>query len=287
MIRLLTIDFPGFLKASRIPSLAIITITQILTAIFLVSNLPNKYEIIHSINFFLLIASTLMIAAGGFIINDYYDQKIDMINRPEKVIVGTKFRRRLAMLSHLFLSITGIAIGFWLDVRIGAVHILSAFGLWYYSNHLRRLPIIGNITISFITSLTLLIVAVFFRSHEPLVYIYSLFAFFTVFVREIIKDIEDVKGEAAAGCQTIPVVWGIRGAKFFIYMIIIAGGFLLLTFILTTESRLVQYYFILLVPVFAWFIYKLAISDRQQHYVHLRMITNLIILSGLLSMSMI
>ncbi|MEQ8338302.1 MAG: geranylgeranylglycerol-phosphate geranylgeranyltransferase [Cyclobacteriaceae bacterium] len=287
MIRLLTTDLPGFIKASRIPSLLIISITQVFTAVYLVSDFSNKYSIIYSIDFILLIISTLMIAAGGFIINDYYDQKIDMINRPKKVVVGTKFRRRLAMLSHSLLSVTGIAIGFWLDIRIGAIHIFSTFGLWYYSNHLRRLPIIGNMTISFLTSLTLLIVVVFFRRHELLVYVYALFAFLTVLVREVIKDIEDVKGEAAVGCQTIPVVWGIRGAKAFIYLVIAAGGSFLVSFLLTTESMLVRYYFLLLIPVFGWFIYKLARSDRQQHYIHLRMITNLIILSGLISMLLI
>ena len=81
MIRLLTTDLPGFIKASRIPSLLIISITQVFTAVYLVSDFSNKYSIIYSIDFILLIISTLMIAAGGFIINDYYDQKIDMINR--------------------------------------------------------------------------------------------------------------------------------------------------------------------------------------------------------------
>ncbi len=287
MIRLLTKNIPGFLKASRIPSLLIISTTQVFTAIFLVSDFSNKFLLMQSISFFLLILSTLMVAAGGFIINDYYDQKIDMINRPKKVIVGTQLRRRIAMLSHILLSIAGISIGFLLDVRVGVIHIFSTFGLWYYSNHLRRLPIIGNITISFLTSLTLLIVVVFFRRHELLVYLYAFFAFLTVFVREIVKDIEDVKGEAAAGCQTIPVVWGIRGAKIFIYLIILVGGSFLLSFLITTESQLVKYYFLLLVPVFGWFIYKLAHSDRQQHYIHLRMVTNLIILSGLISMVLI
>ncbi len=287
MIRLLTTDLPGFIKASRIPSLVIICITQVFTALFLVENVADKYSIIHSISFYLLIASTLIVAAAGFIINDYYDQKIDMINRPKKVVVGTKFRRRLAMLSHVMLSFIGISIGFLLDIRIGAIHIFSTLGLWYYSNHLRRLPIIGNLTISFLTSLTLLIVAVFFRKHEPLIYVYSLFAFLTVFVREIIKDIEDVKGEEAAGCQTIPVVWGIRGAKVFIYLLICGGSFFLVTFLISTESQLVKFYFMFLIPVFGWFIYKLARSDRQKHYAQLRTITNLIILSGLISMSLI
>ena len=230
MIRLLTRDLPGFLMASRIPNLFIISITQILAALYLIKNIPDVNQSIFSLRFFLLTFSTLLIAAGGYIINDYYDQKIDMINRPKKVVVGTLFRRRLAMLAHSFLSLAGIGVGFWLDIKIGAIHVFSAFGLWYYSNHLRRLPIIGNLTISFMTALTLLIVAVFFHSHQPLIYVYALLAFFTVFIREVIKDIEDVKGESAVGCQTIPVVWGIRGAKVFIYLMILAGTIFLVSF---------------------------------------------------------
>jgi 4-hydroxybenzoate polyprenyltransferase len=109
----------------------------------------------------------------------------------------------------------------------------------------------------------------------------------TVFIREIIKDIEDVKGEAAAGCQTIPVVWGIRGAKIFIYLIVAGGGFALVFFLIAIDSQLVRYYFLFLIPVFGWFVYKLARSDRQRHYQQLHSMTNLIILSGLVSMSLI
>ena len=287
MIRLLTRDLPGFLMASRIPNLFIISITQFLAALFLIKNIPDVNRSIFSLHFLLLTFSTLLIAAGGYIINDYYDQKIDMINRPKKVVVGTLFRRRLAMLAHSFLSLAGIGIGFWLDIKIGAIHVFSAFGLWYYSNHLRRLPIIGNLTISFMTALTLLIVAVFFQSHQPLIYVYALLAFFTVFIREVIKDIEDVKGESAVGCQTIPVVWGIRGAKVFIYLMILAGIIFLVSFLIATNNQLVRYYFITLIPVFLWFVYKLARADRQKEYANLRNITNLIILSGLVSMTMI
>lgn len=285
--RLLRYDLVGFMIASRIPNLLIIGATQYLTAIFLVQDFPAKYDQIRSLGFFMMIFSTLLIAAGGYIINDYYDQKIDMINRPKKVVVGILFRRRLAMLAHFLLTVGGISLGFYIDIKIGVVHAFSAFGLWYYSNSLRRLPLMGNLLIAFLTSLTLLLVSVYLERNDILVYIYSLFSMAIILIREIIKDIEDVKGESAAGCQSIPVIWGIRGAKIFIYLISVVSASFLLSFLVSIENWLVRWYFLALCPLFLWFIYKLARADRQKEFVLLRNFTNLIIFSGLLSMIMI
>lgn len=284
MIRLLRYDFVGFLRASRIPNLLIIGAAQYLTAIFLIGDYPHKYQHITSFSFFLMVTSTVMIAAGGYIINDYYDQKIDMINRPDRVVVGTLFRRRLAMLAHFVLSVGGISLGFFLDVRVGAIHVLSAFFLWYYSNFLRRLPLLGNLIISFLTGLTLLLVAVYLRDNAILVYVYAAFAMAIVLIREVIKDIEDVKGDAAFGCQSIPVIFGIRGAKFFIYLVCIGSALLLVSYLVAVQNWWVRYFFIALGPVFLWFIYLLIRADRQRDYAWLIRFTNVIIFSGLVSM---
>lgn len=279
-------DLWGFLLASRVPNLLIIGTTQYLTAIFLVRDYPGKMDRIISPGFFLMVLSTVMIAAGGYIINDYYDQKIDMINRPDKVVVGVLFRRRLAMLAHFLLTVGGIGLGFYLNVKVGAIHVLSGFGLWYYSNFLRRLALIGNMLIAFITSLTLLVVTVYLGKNETMVYTYSLFAMTIILIREVIKDIEDVKGESAVGCQSIPVIWGIRGAKIFIYLVALASAGQLIVFLVKIENQVVIWYFLLMIPLFAWFIYKLAQADRQSEYASLRKFTNLIIFSGLISMIM-
>ncbi|MFT6866702.1 MAG: 4-hydroxybenzoate polyprenyltransferase [Cyclobacteriaceae bacterium] len=284
MIRLIKYDFPGFLLASRIPNLLIIACTQYLTIIYLVADFHNKKITLTSFDFFLLVASTLMIAAGGYIINDYYDQKIDMINRPDKVIVGTLFRRRLAMAAHFALSLTGITLGFYIKIEIGVIHLFSTFSLWYYSNSLRRLPIIGNLIVAFMSGLTLLLVPVYLGKNEPIVYVYAIFAMTIILIREVIKDIEDVKGDATFGCQSVPVIWGIRGAKILIYLIILGGIFFLISFLILINNWIVRYYFIGLLPIFIWFVYKLANADRKIEYEELRSFTNLIIFTGLISM---
>ena len=270
----------GFISASRVPNQLIIAFTQIITGLIL---LEHSQEDVLSIRFIALILSTQMIAAGGYIINDYYDQKIDMINRPDKVIVGVHFNRRMALLSHLLLNLTAILIGFWIDSLIGLIHVFSSFVLWIYSNQLRRLPLIGNLAISSLSGLTFLIVSVFFRQESNLVMIYALFAFTITLIREVIKDIEDVKGEAAYGCETLPVIWGIRGAKIAIYLISISGIGLLILFLSYTRIFGLLIYFTVLGPFFIWFVFQLYRADTRKQFSLLHRACNLIILSGLCS----
>lgn len=268
----------GVLKASRIPNLLILGGTQIATAIFLLDQ-----EILEP-RFLLLITSTLMIAAAGYIINDYYDQKIDMINRPKRVVVGVELRRRPALLVHAIISILGILIGFWVDPLVGLVHIFSASLLWYYSNYLRRLPLIGNMSISLLSGMSILIILVFFHSQHEIAFIYALFAFLMVLIREILKDIEDVKGDEAFGVQTVPVIWGIRGAKVIIYMVVTSGGALLLYLLISHENLILRYYFIGLTPLFIWFIYMLIKADTRKHFRRLHLFCDTIVFTGLFSL---
>ncbi|MFY0687822.1 MAG: geranylgeranylglycerol-phosphate geranylgeranyltransferase [Cyclobacteriaceae bacterium] len=271
----------GFILASRVPNLTIAIVVQILTAVFL---LEQPIQSAYDLKFILLIISTIAIGAAGYIINDYYDQKIDMINRPSKVVVGVLFQRRLAMLSHLSLNVFAITIGFMLHPFVGSVHVFSVIALWYYSNYLRRLPIIGTLTISFLSSLVVLIVAVFYRELNQLVVIYALFAFLTTLIREMLKDIVDVKGEAAFGCTTVPVVWGIRAAKNLIFVVLLAGVLLLFYYLFAEANHAIKLYFLLVSPAFLWFTYRLQLADTQKQFVWLVNFCSVIIITGILSL---
>ncbi len=284
MKRLLKYDLVGFLIASRIPSLLIIGSTQYLTAIFLVSDFQGKATVLASLSFLMLSLSTVLIAAAAYINNDYYDQKIDMINRPDRVVVGTLFRRRLAILAHFMMTILGIAIGFYLSPWIGLIHVLSSSFLWLYSNRLRRIPILGNLVISVSSGMTLLLVPIYLGRYEPLVYVYTIFAVSIILIREVVKDLEDVKGDQRFGVKTIPVFWGIRGAKVFIGVVVLGGILFLISFLVLVDNWMITYYFIALIPVLVWFIVKLILADTQKQYSSLRQITNVIIFTGLASM---
>src|SRR5687768_3153762 len=119
----------SFLRLTRVWNLLIIALSQYFTAAMLIG-----LEKIQDWKLFVLSASTVMIAAGGYIINDYYDVKIDLVNKPERVVIGKGITRRYAILLHSVLSLLGIAVGFLLGWRIAAINFAAVFLLWWYSN---------------------------------------------------------------------------------------------------------------------------------------------------------
>ena len=144
--RRLTIS--GLLKITRFWNLLIIGLAQYFAALFL-----EQHASLTDWRLFILSASTILIAAAGYIINDYYDVKIDLINKPERVVIGKEVNRRFALLFHSLLSLTGVALGFILNWKIGAINFMSAFLLWWYSNDLKRQPFIGNFVVALLTGL--------------------------------------------------------------------------------------------------------------------------------------
>lgn len=274
-------DITGFLIASRIPNLLIISFTQFATARFLIG---VGDEQIYTLRFLLLLISTGMIGAGGYIINDYFDQKIDMINRPNKVVVGPDLRRRLALVSHIALSFGGIALGLFIDPLIGLIHIFSTGALWTYSGVIKRVLLLSTLTISFLTILTILLVMVYFREPSLLAMVYALFGCASIFIRETLKDIVSAKGEQVFGIQSVPIVWGIRGAKLVIYLICFAGISLLIFYLLSIPNWTVRIFFIGLVPLILWFLFKLIKADRIKDFKRLKLFIDLIIVGGLVSM---
>lgn len=273
-------EISSFLVASRIPNLVVISYTQFASAYFLLGVSGDQ---LTKPDFLILLLSTALIGAGGYIINDYFDQKIDMINRPEMVVVGTSLRRRLALAAHLGLSLSGIVLGFLIDPFIGAIHIFSTGALWTYSIGIKRILLLGTLTISFLTILTILIVMVFFRDLSPLATIYALFGCAAIFIRETLKDIISAKGERIFGIQSVPIVWGIRGTKVVIMLVCAAGFSLLSVYLIAVENWVVRYFFITLIPLLIWFIYELSIADKTSDFKRLKLFTDILIIAGLVS----
>lgn len=179
----------------------------------------------------LLIISTIFIAAGGYVINDYFDVKIDRINRPEELVVTRIISRDGAMRIFQVLTILGIAMGlavaWWSrSWTMAMIYIVIPGLLWFYSASYKRQLLVGNIVVAFVSALVPLLVAIanadYLRhfygealAYTPIVgqlYVwlsgFSLFAFLMTFVREMVKDIEDIKGDREMECRTIPIVWG-------------------------------------------------------------------------------
>jgi 4-hydroxybenzoate polyprenyltransferase len=275
----------SLLKLTRFGNLIIIGLAQYFTAGYLIG-----VQTLDDIRLFLLSASTVLIAAAGYIINDYYDVKIDYINKPERVVIGKSIPRRYAILFHVMLSGIGIVIGMYLSWRTGAwriaaINMLSVFLLWWYSNSLKRLPFVGNLTVAFLTGLSILVVDALYRTGNSLIVIYGLFAFFMTLVREIIKDMEDLKGDNTFGCRTLPIVLGIRKTKVIIYMILLVFSVTVVVLNHFYEALPLKYYLIFLFIPLLWFVYRLIRADMKRDFSILSSFCKVIMLLGILSMA--
>lgn len=187
------------------------------------------------IDFILLVFSTCLIAAGGNIINDYFDVKADRINKPEKLIITKHIKRRWAIVSHW--SFNGIAflIGIYLSIKYSSlsfvfIHLISINLLWFYSMYFKRKVLIGNIMIAFLTALVPML-ALLFMIYSPnesnqladpsafgwimdydfaLIQFITFFAFVQNLAREILKDIQDIEGDKLIYVKSLPMVIGIK-----------------------------------------------------------------------------
>lgn len=269
----------ALLRLTRFWNLVIIGTSQYFVAIFLIDR-----ELLLNWKLFVLASSTAIIAAAGYIINDYYDIKIDLINKPNRVVIGKSITRRYALLFHSILSFIGVALGFVLSWKLGVINFLSAFLLWVYSNNLKRQPFIGNFVVAWLTSISIVLVNILYDVSNSLVIIYALFAFFMTLIREIVKDMEDLKGDNTFGCRTLPIVWGIRKTKVLLYILLglLASSVLLLN---AWYSQLpLSYFLIFLFIPLGLLLLRLVRADTRKDFYWLSQACKVIMLLGVLSM---
>ncbi len=180
--------------------------------------------------------SSVLIAAAGYIINDYFDLNIDQVNKPETIVVQRFIKRRWAIVWHIALSAAGVIIAFYISWKIGnwwvgPVNLLCVVLLWVYSTTFKKKNLIGNIVISLLTAWVALVLYVseldvvrlrdsLYREVIKKIFkvaiLYGGFAFIISLIREVVKDIEDMRGDAKYGCRTMPIVWGIPATKVFV-----------------------------------------------------------------------
>ncbi|KYG76385.1 prenyltransferase [Roseivirga ehrenbergii] len=268
-----------YLKMVRALNLIIVGLTQYFTAIFLLHK-GLSWHLLNDEKFFLLVLSTVIITSAGYLINDYYDVKIDYVNRPERVIVGRTLKRRWIIIAHTIFNFLGIGIGFYISPTIGVINFIAAFLLWLYSNQLKRLPFIGNFTIAILTGTSLFLVGQYFQEREYLVLCYAIFAGFITLIREIIKDMEDLKGDEKFGCKTLPIVLGIAKTKQIIYGIILI--FCTVVFLLMSSINIV--FPITLSVIMIFLIFELLKADKIKDYGNLSTFCKVIMLMGVISM---
>jgi 4-hydroxybenzoate polyprenyltransferase len=304
----------AFLRLVRWPNLVFIVVTQLLFYYCIVASLikaPVDTHFSFEI-FILLIIASVLIAAAGYIINDYFDLNIDKINKPEKLVVDKVIKRRWAIVWHIALSLIGILLGFYIDFSYGSYwtgfsNLICVVLLFGYSVSLKKKLLIGNVLISAFTSWVIIVVFLCYHNSFystsvvgfvdafivgrlfKLAVLYSGFAFIISLIREVIKDMEDMEGDAKYGCKTMPIVWGIPASKVFtaVWLIVLIAALIILQFYAVHLGWWwsVGYSVVTIIIPLLWILRKLYQAKVAKDYHQLSSAVKLVMLAGILSMS--
>ena len=226
------------LRLVRLPNLLLIVLAQVLVRYCLViPAFRAEYFVtgffppgLSDLQFILLVVSTVLLAAGGYMINDYYDVDIDSINKPDKVIVGERIPANTVLTAYGILTALGCLLGIYLAFSIGklmvlgSIHVFVAFSLWIYAAQLKKQLLVGNVRVALLSALSLLIVGLFepeFYRNIIILAPYAVFAFVLSLVREIIKDMEDLDGDERGQVKSLPVRFGIKRTRLVVLVLIL------------------------------------------------------------------
>ena len=301
----------AFIKMVRLPNLFFIVLTQILFHVSVLDKILypiGMRPVIDGWDFLLLSAASVLIAAAGYIINDYFDINIDQVNKPKGNVVDTVVSRRWAMAWHFILSGLGLLLSAVISWRTGLWYILLGnFGcvllLFGYSVSLKRKLLIGNIVIALLSAWVILVICfsqigIPFRGvpgvneeSNKIIRIgilYAAFAFISTVIREAIKDIEDMQGDAKYGCRTMPIVWGVNATKVYVavWLVVILALLVVLQVYVFRFGWWVAmaYSVVFIIAPFVFIFLRLFKAATQKDYHQLSNWTKLVMLSGLLSM---
>ena len=296
-----------FLKLIRYQNLLMLAFMQLIFrfVFFKFQNIPLA---LADWQYGLLVLSTILIAAGGYVINNVFDQNTDSINKPKNVIVGKTISETNAYNLYIGLTVTGVAIGFYLSNVIlkpgfASIFILIAATLYLYATSLKQMMIIGNIIVALLLSFSVVIIGIFdlFPTiHEgnqqqmgivfSILLDYALFTFFLNFMREIVKDIEDVDGDYNQGMNTLPIAIGkSRTAK-----IVFGLSFIPILFMLYYINKYLLdlvfttvYLLLFVVGPLLYFTVKIWTAKSKKEFHTLSMLLKWILLFGILSIVVI
>ena len=293
----------SFLRLIRVKNLLIIGGTQFLVYYSLILSYGIPVALKPSL-FSLLVLSIVLLAAAGYVINDYMDIKADEINKGD-VIVGKVIKRRAAIIWHLTLTAVGLALGVFTSYNVGqyylvGIHLFYAFILWYYSSHLKRQFLVGNIVVSFCIGLSVIAVPLFtmipalneqYSANQRSLFLiisgYAFFAFLINLIREIIKDLQDVPGDSAQGFRTMAIQVGETGTKVILSSLIAA----MLVLVGMVSYKLLRndigpliYTILLVIVPSVLLLYQVVTAENPNDYGRASTLTKIIMLFGILSM---
>ena len=261
-------------------NILIVVIAQYLTSIYILAYDKPLKSVVLDLNLLMLVLASAATIAGGYIINNFYDSEKDRINRPIKSKLDRLVSQNTKLSFYFVLNFSAAIMASY--VSFNAVVFFSAyiFGIWFYSHKLKKLPFIGNLTSAILTILPFFAIFLYYKNFDEVIFVHAFFLFLMISMKELVKDLENMKGDLLMDYKTIPVVYGEKASKIMLTILIFMTS--IPVYLLLTQYHVGHMYLFFYLSVILLFIFLLLLwkSSTKTHYLILHNILKFIIVAG-------
>lgn len=268
-------------------NILIIVIAQYLTSIYILAYDKPVKEVVLDVNLLMLVLASAATIAGGYIINSFYDSEKDLINRPIKSRLDRLVSQNTKLSFYFVLNFIAVIMASYVSFKAVIFFSVYIFGIWFYSHKLKKLPFIGNLTSAILTITPFFAIFMYYKNFETVIFVHAIFLFLMISMRELTKDLENIKGDVAQNYITIPVAYGEKVSKTMLTVLAVTTlipMYLLLFYFEVGYMYLFFYLSLFLLVVFLILLWK---STTKVQYLILHNILKFIILAGVFSILLI
>ncbi|NVK53484.1 MAG: geranylgeranylglycerol-phosphate geranylgeranyltransferase [Flavobacteriaceae bacterium] len=274
----------SLLSVVRGYNVLVLILAQYLAALFIFSPEKSPRHILTDYHLFFLVFATVCVVSAGYIINNFYDAKADIINRPIKASLDSIVKQKTKLQIYFFLNFLGFSLGWIISWRAALFFAIYIFAIWLYSHKLKKYPFIGLLTVAVLTIMPFFAIFVYYKNFSKVIFVHATFLFLVLLLRQLIKDLENLRGDIASNYTTFPVKYGERNTrKVGIWIVFITT---IPTFLLYNYKAIgaMKYYFIFSFVILFFIAFMLWKYNLRKHYMILHNVLKVMILLGILSL---
>ena len=276
----------SFFSLVRGYNVIFIIFAQFVSSIYIFSNTSNIYQVILDQNIWFIILSTSTSISAGYIINNFYDSDKDLINRPLKTILENEISGRTKLFTYITLNILTVLFSLLVSLKALIFFSFYTLGIFIYSIKLSKYLFIGNFISVILVITPFFAITVYYKNFSLEIFTHAIFLFFVILIKELIKDLENLKGDFTMNYKTIPVLYGEKWTKRYIILFVVFTILISLNLSLNYDIHFMKVYYLLSIPFFIFFIYLMLKFNSRKHYVILHNALRILIITGLFSITL-
>ncbi len=278
--KLLVMKIISLFSVVRGYNIPVIVLAQYLSSIFILAPEKRALWVLLDFNLFIIVLVSSLTIASGYIINNFYDSKKDLINRPNKSKLDRLVSQRTKLNVYFTLNFIVAILACFVSLRAVLFFSTYIFLIWFYSHKLKKIVLIGNLTASFLAVLPFFAILLYYKNLYPQIFAHATFLFLLLLIREMIKDLENIKGDIANDYQTIPVIFGEIFSKKIITFLTISTIIPVYFLVDIYEVGYMDIYFYISLIVLIFFLSLLWKSYDKLSYLKLHNILKFLVVSG-------